>query len=159
ALEQLDLKLVLEIGDRIADDGLRALQPARGCRETAAVSDCREDGQLVKRRVRFHLFPRSEQPTFSLFLGWMSSAIFCFQGRRYRAAEICEGANNMSSILVVTSSPRAGASISTRLATNLAERLAASRPGAKIAYRDLVEAPLPHVDGDFLGGLFSSPDE
>ena len=65
----------------------------------------------------------------------------------------------MSSILVVTSSPRAGASISTRLATNLAERLAASRPGAKIAYRDLVEAPLPHVDGDFLGGLFSSPDE
>lgn len=65
----------------------------------------------------------------------------------------------MSSILVVTSSPRAGASISTRLATNLAERLAASRPGAKIAHRDLVEAPLPHVDGDFLGGLFSSPDE
>lgn len=65
----------------------------------------------------------------------------------------------MTSILLVTSSPRAAASISTRLATNLAERLAASRPAAKIAHRDLVTAPLPHVDGDFLGGLFSPQDE
>src|SRR5690606_35389547 len=96
---------------------------------------------------RIHLFPRSEQPTFSLLLGLMSSAIFCFQGRRSRAAEICEGANNLSSILVVSSSPRAGSSISTRLATDLAGRLSASRPGAKIVRRDLVEAPLPHVDG------------
>lgn len=65
----------------------------------------------------------------------------------------------MTSILLVTSSPRAAASISTRLATNLAERLAASRPAAKIAHRDLVTAPLPHVDGDFLGGLLSPQDE
>ncbi|MBB5703044.1 FMN-dependent NADH-azoreductase [Ochrobactrum daejeonense] len=65
----------------------------------------------------------------------------------------------MSSILLVTSSPRAGTSISTRTATKLAERLAALRPGTKIAHRDLVNAPLPHIDGDFLGGLFSPQDE
>lgn len=65
----------------------------------------------------------------------------------------------MSSILLVTSSPRAGASISTRLATKLAERLAASRRGTKITRRDLVTAPLPHIDGDFLGGLFSPEGE
>src|SRR5690606_35769195 len=75
------------------------------------------------------------------------------------AAVIFEGRNPMTSILLVTSSPRAAASISTRLATNLAERLAASRPAAKIAHRDLVTAPLPHVDGDFLGGLLSPQDE
>lgn len=65
----------------------------------------------------------------------------------------------MSSILLVTSSPRSGASISTRLATKLAERLAASRPRTKITRRDLVTAPLPHIDGEFLGGLFSPGGE
>src|SRR5699024_88407 len=109
--------------------------------------------------VRFHLFPRSKQPIFSLFLRWMSSAIFRFQGRRNPRGGNLRRSNNMSSILVVTSSPRAAAAISTRLATNLAERRAASRPGTKIARRDLVTAPLPHVDGDFLGGLFSPQDE
>jgi FMN-dependent NADH-azoreductase len=75
------------------------------------------------------------------------------------AAAIYEGSNPMSSILLVTSSPRADASVSTRVATQLAERLAASQPGTKIARRDLVSAPLPHIDGDFLGGLFSPEDQ
>jgi FMN-dependent NADH-azoreductase len=65
----------------------------------------------------------------------------------------------MSSILLVTSSPRADASISTRLATKLAEQLAALQPETKIAHRDLVTAPLPHVGGDFLGGIFSPEDQ
>jgi FMN-dependent NADH-azoreductase len=89
----------------------------------------------------------------------MSSDIFRSEGRRDPRGGDIRRSNTMSSILLVTSSPRAGASISTRTATKLAERLAASRPGTKITRRDLVTAPLPHIDGDFLGGLFSPGGE
>ncbi|RWJ11304.1 MAG: FMN-dependent NADH-azoreductase, partial [Mesorhizobium sp.] len=48
------------------------------------------------------------------------------------------------SILLVTSSPRGNASHSTRIATELAEKLVAADPSAKLVVRDLVANPLPH---------------
>ncbi|RWP56050.1 NAD(P)H-dependent oxidoreductase, partial [Mesorhizobium sp.] len=45
------------------------------------------------------------------------------------------------SILLVTSSPRGTASHSTRIATELAEKLLAADPSAKLAVRDLVANP------------------
>jgi FMN-dependent NADH-azoreductase len=53
----------------------------------------------------------------------------------------------MSQILLITSSPRAE-SFSTRIARELAEKLA-SRSGSKLVVRDLVGHPLPHVDDSF----------
>lgn len=59
----------------------------------------------------------------------------------------------MSSILLVTSSPRGEASHSTRVASDLAERLLAARPGATLVRRDLAGDPLPHIGADFATGL------
>lgn len=63
----------------------------------------------------------------------------------------------MSSILLVTSSPRGNASHSTRIATELARGLAAVRPGSVIKQRDLVTDPLPHIDPTFASGI-STPE-
>ncbi|AZO66874.1 FMN-dependent NADH-azoreductase [Mesorhizobium mediterraneum] len=59
------------------------------------------------------------------------------------------------SILLVTSSPRGTASHSTRIATELAEKLLAADPSAKLAVRDLVANPLPHIDPDYSTGIFT----
>lgn len=58
----------------------------------------------------------------------------------------------MSSILLVTSSPRGDASHSTRVATELAQRLAAT-PGSTLAVRDLARDPLPNIDAAFASGI------
>jgi len=55
----------------------------------------------------------------------------------------------MSNILLVLSSPRGGDSVSTRLATDLAARLAA-RDGSTVVTRDVGARPLPHIDTDFV---------
>jgi len=52
----------------------------------------------------------------------------------------------MSNILLVLSSPRGGASYSTRVAQALVEKLQGENPGAKVVVRDLVKAPLPLID-------------
>jgi len=64
----------------------------------------------------------------------------------------------MANVLLVTSSPRGEASHSTRLASELAERLRGSRPGASLATRDLTREPLPHIDPDFASGIYT-PEE
>lgn len=56
----------------------------------------------------------------------------------------------MSRILFVTSSPRGVASLSTKVATALVDRLQAQSPDATIVHRDLAAQPLPHIGEDFL---------
>ncbi|MRG56383.1 FMN-dependent NADH-azoreductase [Phyllobacterium sp. SYP-B3895] len=61
----------------------------------------------------------------------------------------------MSSILLVTSSPRGAASHSTRVATELAQKLQAKTPGSAIVKRDLASQPLPHIDADYSSGIYT----
>ncbi len=61
----------------------------------------------------------------------------------------------MSSILLVTSSPRGAASHSSRVATELAQKLQAKAPGAKLVTRDLANNPLPHIDADYSSGIYT----
>ncbi|WP_199261344.1 FMN-dependent NADH-azoreductase [Paracoccus binzhouensis] len=51
----------------------------------------------------------------------------------------------MSSILLVTSSPRGDESLSSKVAADLARALAA-KGGATVVHRDLGAAPIPHLD-------------
>lgn len=64
----------------------------------------------------------------------------------------------MTSILLVTSSPRGQASHSTRLATELVEKLHAARPESAVVRRDLVRDVLPHIDPDFASGIATPSD-
>lgn len=59
------------------------------------------------------------------------------------------------SILLVTSSPRGAASHSTRIATDLAEKLHAADPTGGLVVRDLVANPLPHIDADYSTGIYT----
>jgi FMN-dependent NADH-azoreductase len=56
----------------------------------------------------------------------------------------------MSRILFVTSSPRGAASLSTKVATALVDRLQAQPPAATVVRRDLAAQPLPHIGEDFV---------
>lgn len=58
----------------------------------------------------------------------------------------------MSSILLLTSSPRAD-SLSTDVAADLATKLQAQKPGSAIVRRDLAANPLPHVDDTFTAAI------
>ena len=58
----------------------------------------------------------------------------------------------MSSILLLTSSPRAD-SLSTSIAADLAEKIKAQNPGRTIVHRDLAVAPLPHIDELFTAAI------
>lgn len=63
----------------------------------------------------------------------------------------------MSSILLLTSSPRAD-SLSTKIATDFAEKLRAQNPGKTIVHRDLVASPLPHIDDLFTAAIRKPAD-
>ena len=63
----------------------------------------------------------------------------------------------MSSILLLTSSPRAD-SLSTNIATEFAEKLRAQNPGKAIVHRDLVASPLPHIDDLFTAAIRKPAD-
>ncbi|MBB4189988.1 FMN-dependent NADH-azoreductase [Rhizobium aethiopicum] len=58
----------------------------------------------------------------------------------------------MSSILLLTSSPRAE-SLSTPIAADLAEKLKNQKPDSVIVRRDLAATPLPHIDDLFTGAI------
>lgn len=64
----------------------------------------------------------------------------------------------MSKILLVTSSPRGDASLSTKVARDLAERLQQAIPGSKLSVRDLVADPLPHIEPEFASGIYTPAD-
>jgi FMN-dependent NADH-azoreductase len=63
----------------------------------------------------------------------------------------------MSSILLLTSSPRAD-SLSTAIASDLAAKIKAQNPGRTIVHRDLTAAALPHIDELFTGAIRTAPD-
>ncbi|MCT7378274.1 FMN-dependent NADH-azoreductase [Chelativorans salis] len=65
----------------------------------------------------------------------------------------------MTSILLVTSSPRGEASHSTRLATELADKLRTTQSAATLVKRDLVQDPLPHIEPDFASGIYTPADD
>ena len=52
----------------------------------------------------------------------------------------------MTNILFVTSSPRGGASHSSKVAERVLSDLVARHPDATVVRRDLARDPLPHVD-------------
>lgn len=63
----------------------------------------------------------------------------------------------MSSILLLTSSPRAD-SLSTKIATELAGKIKANNPGRTIVHRNLAAEPLPHIDELFTGAIRAPAD-
>ncbi|SCB56968.1 FMN-dependent NADH-azoreductase [Rhizobium aethiopicum] len=63
----------------------------------------------------------------------------------------------MSSILLLTSSPRAE-SLSTPIAVDLAEKLKSQKPGSVVVRRDLAANPLPHIDDLFTGAIRKPAD-
>ncbi len=63
----------------------------------------------------------------------------------------------MSSILLLTSSPRSD-SMSTQIATELAEKLKAQHPGSVIVHRDLNTTALPHIDERFTTAIRTPAD-
>ncbi|TCL67218.1 FMN-dependent NADH-azoreductase [Rhizobium sp. BK251] len=64
----------------------------------------------------------------------------------------------MSSILLLTSSPRAE-SASTSIATELAERIKGQSAGSVIVHRDLAANPLPHIDDLFTAAIRKPAEE
>ena len=65
----------------------------------------------------------------------------------------------MTNILLVTSSPRGGASYSNRVAARLVEELHRVHAGARLVVRDLAKTPLRHIDEQFAAGRSASTDE
>ena len=59
----------------------------------------------------------------------------------------------MSNILIVNSSARGDASISSRLTREFAERVEAANPGATITMRDVGREPLPHLVAETVTGI------
>jgi FMN-dependent NADH-azoreductase len=56
----------------------------------------------------------------------------------------------MCTILLVSSSPRGSASYSKQIAESVISDLRKGHPNAKLMVRDLAQAPLPHIDDDFV---------
>jgi len=64
----------------------------------------------------------------------------------------------MTHILMLLSSPRGQASLSTKVARALAERLT-SEPGATLKVRDLAADALPHIDPAYVVGRMLPPEQ
>ena len=64
----------------------------------------------------------------------------------------------MTHILMLLSSPRGQASLSTKVASALAERLT-SEPGATLKIRDLAAEALPHIDPAYVVGRMLPPEQ
>ncbi|MCX5543783.1 FMN-dependent NADH-azoreductase [Paraburkholderia sp. CNPSo 3076] len=64
----------------------------------------------------------------------------------------------MSHILLITSSPRGADSLSTRFASEFAQRLREQHPGSTLTIRDLYSDPLAHIDEAYVVGRTLAPD-
>jgi FMN-dependent NADH-azoreductase len=64
----------------------------------------------------------------------------------------------MTNILYLTSSPRGGASHSSRVAARVLEELRRVHPQAGVVVRDLAKDPVAHIDEDFVTGIFVPAD-
>ena len=65
----------------------------------------------------------------------------------------------MSNVLLITSSPRGGASHSSQIARSLAKQLSSGDPKSTLVTRDLFRDPLPHIGEDFVGGMFTPAEQ
>jgi FMN-dependent NADH-azoreductase len=65
----------------------------------------------------------------------------------------------MSSILLVTSSPRGNESLSSKMAHDLADSLSARDSGASITHRDLGANPIPHLDSVTTSAIRKAPTD
>lgn len=61
----------------------------------------------------------------------------------------------MTNILLITSSPRGPASISTKVATALTQRLMASAPDPRLIERDVADNPPPFIDSAFITAMIT----
>jgi FMN-dependent NADH-azoreductase len=64
----------------------------------------------------------------------------------------------MTNVLMLLSSPRGQASLSTKVARALADRLS-SEPGATLKVRDLASDALPHIDPAYVVGRMLPPEQ
>jgi FMN-dependent NADH-azoreductase len=64
----------------------------------------------------------------------------------------------MKAILQVNSSINSDNSVSSRLASQLANALRATHPRAALVVRDLARDPLPHLDAERFGAFIARPD-
>jgi FMN-dependent NADH-azoreductase len=62
-------------------------------------------------------------------------------------------------ILLITSSPRGAASLSSKVAGELVARLKSHDPSAKIVHRDLAREPLPHIGEDYVVGRLTPAEK
>ena len=65
----------------------------------------------------------------------------------------------MKKILLVTSSAAGAQSRTRQVSDRVVQALVARQPGSRVAVRDLVREPLPHLDDAFLAGMGRSADE
>jgi FMN-dependent NADH-azoreductase len=62
-------------------------------------------------------------------------------------------------VLTIASSPMGERSVTRKLARKVVESLRKAHPNATFVSRDLVAAPLPHINGLFVAGMFTRPEE
>ncbi len=65
----------------------------------------------------------------------------------------------MTNILLLTSSPRGPASISTKVATAVARRLLSSAPNSRLTVRDLADNPPPYIESTFVSALMTPAEQ
>ena len=63
----------------------------------------------------------------------------------------------MRNVLLITSSPRGAASLSSQVGRALAEKIAAKQSDSTVNVRDVAADPLPHLDGAYLAAV-SAPN-
>ena len=63
--------------------------------------------------------------------------------------------NTMTNILHIISSPRNGASMSTKLGQAIIERLSAALPSIRVLVHDLTKKPFPHLEQKHLSAFFT----
>jgi FMN-dependent NADH-azoreductase len=63
----------------------------------------------------------------------------------------------MPTVLHVTASPRGAMSISRKLGELYVERWLALHPGGTVITRDLMAAPVPYMDVDWIAGVYAPP--
>jgi FMN-dependent NADH-azoreductase len=62
-------------------------------------------------------------------------------------------------VLTIASSPMGERSVTRKLTNNVLEGIKAAHPKSTFLNRDLAAVPLPHIDGLFVAGIFTRPEE
>lgn len=64
----------------------------------------------------------------------------------------------MTSLLSLEVSPRGERSISRALGTRFIEHWREAHPGGSVVHRDLMAAPIPYMNNDWIAGVYAPPD-